>query len=102
MDSKRAAVHGVDECGQMAILFAATYPERTSALILVDTCARHVRDVDYPWGLPADRVPGFLQRLEQVWGTGSYLDIFATSVAHDERFRSRFGSSKRLSSTPRA
>ena len=100
--SKRAALLGTHEGGQMAILFAATYPERTSALILVDTCARHVRDVDYPWGLPADRVPGFLQRLEQVWGTGSYLDIFAPSVAHDERFRRWFARSQRLSSGPRA
>src|SRR5207237_465400 len=72
------------------------------ALILVDTCARHVRDVDYPWGLNADRVPGFLQRLEQVWGTGSYLDIFAPNVAHDERFRRWFARSQRLSSGPRA
>jgi len=100
--SKRAALLGTHEGGQMAILFAATYPERTSALILVDTCARHVRDVDYPWGLPADRVPAFLQRLEQVWGTGSYLDIFAPSVAHDERFRRWFARSQRLSSGPRA
>src|SRR5436309_3445212 len=100
--SKRAALLGTHEGGQMAILFAATYPERTSALILVDTCARHVRDVDYPWGLPADRVPGFLQRLEQVWGTGSYLDLLAPSVAPDERFRRWFARSQRLSSAPRA
>src|SRR5262249_28199316 len=45
--SKRAALLGQYSGGQMAMLFAATYPERTSALILVNTCARHLRDVDY-------------------------------------------------------
>ena len=40
---------GEDGYGQMAMLFAATYPERTSALIVVDSGARGLRDVDYPW-----------------------------------------------------
>jgi pimeloyl-ACP methyl ester carboxylesterase len=42
--SKRAALLGTTEGGQMAMLFAATYPERTSALILVDASARILRD----------------------------------------------------------
>src|SRR5215467_8782545 len=75
--SKRAALIGHADGGQMAMLFAATYPERTSALILVDTCARHLRDVDYPWGL-------------------------APSVAHDERFRRWYGRYERLAMGPRA
>jgi pimeloyl-ACP methyl ester carboxylesterase len=44
--SKRAALLGMTEGAQMAMLFAATYPERTSALILVNTCARALSDVD--------------------------------------------------------
>jgi pimeloyl-ACP methyl ester carboxylesterase len=100
--SKRAALLGHADGGQMAMLFAATYPERTSALILVDTCARHLRDVDYPWGLPADRVPRYLQRTEELWGTGALLDILAPSVAHDERFRRWYGRYERLAMAPRA
>ena len=100
--SKRAALIGHADGGQMAMLFAATYPERTSALILVDTCARHLRDVDYPCGLPADRVPRYLQRTEELWGTGRLLDILAPSVAHDERFRRWYGRYERLAMGPRA
>ena len=68
--SKRAALLGSAQGGQMAMLFAATYPERVSALILAATGARGLHDVDYPWGLPADWVASALQRVEDIWGTG--------------------------------
>ena len=55
--SKRAALLGLGAGGQMAMLFAATYPEQTSALILVNSSARRLRDVDYPCGLPENRLP---------------------------------------------
>jgi pimeloyl-ACP methyl ester carboxylesterase len=97
---KRAALLGTHEGGQMAMLFAATYPERTSALILLNTCARHLRDVDYPWGLPADRVPRLLQRTEELWGTGGVLDVVAPSVTHDARFRSWFARYERQTMSP--
>ena len=101
-DSKRAALLGYGEGGPMAMLFAATYPERVSALILRDTFARFLRDIDYPWGLPADRVPQFLQRIEDGWGTANMLDTLAPSVAHDERFRRWFARYNRLANGPRA
>src|SRR5262249_10164209 len=84
--SERAAIVGCAEGGPMAMLFAATYPERTSALILVDTCARPLRDVDYPWGIPADRVSLFLDRIRELWGTGNFAELLAPSEAHDARF----------------
>jgi len=86
----------------MAMLFAATYPERTSALVLVNTCARALRDVDYPWGLPADRVRRYLQRIDEEWGTGKFLDIVAPSVAHDERVRRSQARYQRLAMGPQA
>jgi class 3 adenylate cyclase len=98
---ERAALLGTHEGGQMAMLFAATYPERTSALILLNTCARHLRDVDYPWGLPADRVAPMLQRTEEAWGSGGVVDIVAPSVAHDERFRGWFARYQRQGMGPR-
>jgi class 3 adenylate cyclase len=100
--SQRAALLGHAEGGQMGMLFAATYPERASALILVDTCARHLRDVDYPWGHPADRLPRFLQRLEDMWGTGGLADVLAPSLARDDRFRRWVARYARLSVAPRA
>ena len=95
-----AALVGIAEGGPMAMLFAATYPERTSALILVDTAARILRDVDYPWGLPADRVPRFLERLKDAWGTGNTAPFVAPSAQHDERFRRWLARYERLAITP--
>jgi len=85
----------------MAMLFAATYPERTSALILADTFARVLRDVDYPWGFPSDRVPRFLQLAEKFWGTGTNVDLIAPSAAHDKRFRRWYARFERLAIRPR-
>jgi class 3 adenylate cyclase len=50
--SERAALLASPEGGPMAILYAATYPERTSALMLSNTSAAMARHPDYPWGLP--------------------------------------------------
>ncbi len=99
--SERAALLGHGDGGQMAMLFAATYPERTSALILADTFARVLRDVDYPWGFPSDRVPRWLQLAEKFWGTGTNVDLVAPSLAHDERFRRWYARFERLAMSPR-
>jgi class 3 adenylate cyclase len=48
--SERAAVIGVSEGGPLSILFAATYPSRTWALVLHGAMARELRAPDYPWG----------------------------------------------------
>jgi class 3 adenylate cyclase len=100
--SKRAALLGSAQGGQMAMLFAATYPERVSALILAATGARALQDVDYPWGLPADWVAWALQGVEDIWGTGGGLEMIAPSVAHDERFRRWYTRYERLAMSPRA
>ena len=101
-DSKRVALLGLGAGGQMAMLFAATYPNLTSALILVDSAALRVRAVDYPWGLPEDRLPRRLERIEELWGTGGNLDFIAPSVAQDEGFRRRYARFERLAMGPRA
>jgi class 3 adenylate cyclase len=71
-------------------------------LVLVNTSARLLRDVDYPWGLPADRVARYLQRTEELWGTGGLLDIGEPSVAHDELSRGWRARYERLAMGPRA
>jgi class 3 adenylate cyclase/alpha-beta hydrolase superfamily lysophospholipase len=95
--SERAAILGLVEGGPMAMLFAATYPERTSALVLVETFARLRRDADYPIGYPAAAVPTFMERFEESWGSGKLVDVIAPSVAHDERFRRWYARFERLS-----
>jgi pimeloyl-ACP methyl ester carboxylesterase len=49
---ERAALVGDTEGGPMAMMFAASHPERVSALVLVNTFARWRRADDYPIGMP--------------------------------------------------
>jgi class 3 adenylate cyclase len=71
--SERTVVLGVSEGGPMAMLFAATYPERTIALILFGTSACWNNAPDYPFAvLNADRDPeviAYRERRERLWGT---------------------------------
>src|SRR4028118_1839345 len=56
--SKRAALFGISEGGAMAMLFAATYPERTHALALYGTYAHYG-----PWVVPPDKLNAVLPRM---------------------------------------
>jgi class 3 adenylate cyclase len=69
--------------GLVATLFAASRPERTGSLVLIESAARLIEDVDYPWGLPAERLSGFLARFEAMWGTGQLLRWLDPEVADD-------------------
>ena len=56
--STRAALIGASEASPMSILFAATYPERSSALVLIASFARTLWAPDYPWGsITSSRIP---------------------------------------------
>jgi len=99
--SERAALLGFDAGGPLAMLFASTYPERTSALVLLGTWARLVRAADYPFGLEPDGVPTFLDSFEQRWGTGANLARTAPSLAHDERVRRWYAQYERAGNMPR-
>src|SRR5438093_4265360 len=66
--SERAALFGYSEGGPMCVLFAATYPERTLALVLYGTYAKRLRVDDYPWAPTwEERVAG-AGELERTWG----------------------------------
>ncbi len=86
--SERATMVGDTEGGIISIQFAATYPERTESLVLINSHARLLRGPDYPIGMPAEtaaRAAGlfFLQH----GTTGDVLYLTAPSVADDARFR---------------
>jgi class 3 adenylate cyclase len=100
--SERAALfgHGIGG-GQMSMLFSATYPERTSALVLLDTYARLVRDVDYPYGAKSEEVGAFSKQAEQTWGTVQSVDRIVPSAARDDRFRRWYARYERLSISPK-
>ncbi len=100
--SQRAALLGISEGGPMCALFAATYPERTSALVMYGGYARRLWDVDYPWGpTPAQR-ERFLEWIRQDWGTALDLDDRAPTVAGDQRFRSWWATYLSRSASPGA
>jgi pimeloyl-ACP methyl ester carboxylesterase len=99
--SARAALFGHSQGGQMAMLFAATHPERTTALVLADTSARQFDAAAAVQGGPADEVARALDRVEELWGTGATLSFLAPSVARDERFRRWYGRYERLTLGPR-
>ena len=100
--SERPVLIGDTEGGLMAMLFAATYPGRTSSLILVNSYARFLRDADYPVGLPVTSMPKLVAAYEATWGTGTMLEATAPSVAGDPRFREWFARYQRLSMPPGA
>ena len=70
--SERAALFGGAEGGPMCALFAATHPERTSALILGASYPRRKWAPDYPWGLDEQAQERILASYEARWGTDSF------------------------------
>lgn len=71
--SERAIVMGFSEGGPMATLFAATYPERTIALVLFGTSACWRPTVDYPFAvLTEEHHERYIERIERIWGTQEF------------------------------
>lgn len=89
--SERAALLGASEAGPLCALFAATHPERTSALVLFASYPRAVRDGEFPEGwLPAEAVEESLAEIERVWVEGAFDEIpegFAEGLSEDEQAR---------------
>src|SRR5213592_2545981 len=84
--SERAALLGVSEGGPMCALFAATYPERTSALVMYGSYAKRVWDPAYPWAPTPEERQKFLDLIQQDWGGVVDAAIMAPTRARDERF----------------
>jgi pimeloyl-ACP methyl ester carboxylesterase len=100
--SERAVVFGMSEGGNMAMLFAATYPERTIALITFGVFAKRIHDAEYPWAPTPEERQKFYDAIENEWGGPVGIEDIAPSMAHDERFRRWWGTYQRRSASPRA
>ena len=97
--SERAALIGVSEGGFMSTLFAATYPERTAALILFGTMACAQPEVDGPSiGAAIDDIRRIIVN---GWGTGSCAEVFAYELRDHPRLREHLGRMERASGSPR-
>jgi len=95
----RAALLGISEGGPMCALFAATYPERTSALIMYGAMARIAWAPDHPWGRTREEMEARVDLVERRWGTGASADIYAPSLTGDEYFRKWLAAYERTSAT---
>ena len=100
--SERAALFGYSEGGPMCALFAATYPTRTTALILAGSYARRTAAADYPWGIDERQLHSFIDQAERDWGGAVGIDERAPSMAQDERFRQWWARFLRMSASPAA
>jgi class 3 adenylate cyclase len=97
---KRPALVAEGLEGVRGIHFLAAHPDRVSALVLVNSFAHYVREDDYPWGLPAERLDRFVAAVKESYGTAAALEITAPSRIDDERFRSWYARSERLVGGP--
>jgi class 3 adenylate cyclase/pimeloyl-ACP methyl ester carboxylesterase len=95
--SERAVIFGVSEGGSMSLLFAATYPERTRALVLYSAFAKYPGLVRAPGQLEAA-----IAHIERNWGTGVSLRRMAPSLADDPKAVRAWARFERLSASPAA
>lgn len=100
--SERAALLGISEGGPMCALFAATYPERTRALVIDGGFARALAAPDYPWGKSPEERNRYIQFVQDNWGTDMLIEARAPSLANDPRFREWWSTYLRMSASPGA
>jgi class 3 adenylate cyclase len=77
---ERAALFGISEGGPLAILFAATYPDRVTKLCLYGTFARVAYDSDYQIGLPPEAREAGADYMSENWGTGKGLNMIVQNI----------------------
>jgi len=101
--SERAALFGISEGGPMSLLFAATYPTRTAALILYGSYARRSWAPDHPYGWTEAQSSTALEKLERDWGTPNWgIETWAPSLAHDDVYRQHRANYLRFAASPGA
>jgi class 3 adenylate cyclase len=100
--SERAALMGTSEGGPMNLLFAATHPKRTAALVLVASYARLSVASDYPAGTPTEVSDNLLDRIDREWGTGVTLGAVAASHKDDPQMREWWARYQRQAASPGA
>jgi class 3 adenylate cyclase len=100
--SERAALFGHSEGGNLAVLFAATYPSRTIALVTAGIFAKRVWSADYPWAPTPEQRARDIETLERNWGVDADVEHLAPSAARDAAFGRRLATYFRRSASPGA
>jgi class 3 adenylate cyclase len=100
--SERASLFGVSEGGPMCMLFAATYPERTTSLVIYGSYAHSRAAPEYDWTDSDESRAAFRHLLEESWGGPFGLAERAPSKVGDEAFTRWWSSLLRQSASPSA
>ena len=100
--SERAAIFGVSEGGNLAALFAATYPDRTAALAMFGTFAKRVWSPDYPWAPTPEARERLYEIVERDWGGAMDLATLVPSKVGDAEFMRRLATYLRRAASPGA
>ncbi len=102
VESERAVLIGVSEGGPMCSLFAATYPEKTVALVMIGTYAKRIWETDYPWGVSKTDRENFFGVMQRDWGKPVGIEERAPTLAHDQEFRDWWATYLRMGASPGA
>ena len=97
---ERAHVLGWSEGGPLALLLAATHPERVLSLVLYGTQACFRRESDYPWGFTEEQRDSFSAEVARVWGGLAFASGFAPGG--DDQFARRWAAYQRAGASPSA
>jgi len=98
--AKQAAILAMFDVGPLAIWFAASSPQRVTALILANTTARHLAADDYPIGIPPEAAEPLRAAMEEHWGTEELVQLLVPSRADDQRFRRWHAKLQRATASP--
>ncbi len=99
--SDRAAIFAEQDAGPIAILFAATHPERVSALVLANTSARYLVADDYPAGVSKETADTFIDLISAHWGTPDLIAAAYPDLAMDPELQRWLAKQTRAAATPR-
>ena len=100
--SESAILLGVSEGGPMCSLFAATYPQKTIALVMIGSYARRLKAPDYPWGLTEEQHHAFLDDIARSWGGPVGLEARAPSQVKNKEFANWWATYLRMGASPGA
>lgn len=96
--SRRAALLGYSAGGSLAVMFAATYPQRVSALVTFNAPVKYLSSPDFPWGWTQDRFERTLAEVEGSWA--DIAGIRNPSLLGDQQYRKWAMRYLRLSASP--
>jgi class 3 adenylate cyclase len=100
-ESERTAILAAIDGGSMAMLYAASHPERVSALMLINSFARYFVADDYPMGATPEQQESLYSMIEQGWGTEGFVAAANPSIAGDQEYLRFLAKFCRASVTPR-